>query len=181
VRGKLAPRYVSPYEITEICGSVAYRMRLPPPLAAIHDIFHVSQLKNCIRVPTEIVEQKEILVEPDLSYIEYLIKVLDQKERVTKRKVVKMYKIQWSHHTEEEATWEAESYLNQNFCCFLNSPKGHHIEEEATFNALQIEQLIGLSGHHPIQPWLHRIDVGLPRMKTSPALQQLATFTPQDN
>jgi hypothetical protein len=48
-------------------------------------------------------------------------------------------------------------------------------------NALQTEQLIGLSGHHPIQPQLHRIDVGLPRTKTSPALQQLATFTPQDN
>jgi hypothetical protein len=103
---------------------VAYRVRLPPPLAAIHDIFHASQFKKCIRVPTEIVEQKEILVEPDLSYVEYPIKVLDQKERVTRRKVLKMYKIQWSHHTEKEATWETESYLNQNFRCFLNSPKG---------------------------------------------------------
>jgi hypothetical protein len=60
VRGKLAPRYVGPYEITEICGPVAYRVRLPPQLAAIHDIFHVSQLKKCIRVPTEVVEQKKI-------------------------------------------------------------------------------------------------------------------------
>jgi hypothetical protein len=48
-------------------------------------------------------------------------------------------------------------------------------------NALQTKQLIGLSGHRPIQPRLHRIDVGLPRMKASPALQQLATFTSQDN
>jgi hypothetical protein len=54
------------------------------------------------------VEQKEILVELDLSYVEYPFKV----------------KIQWSHHTEEEATWETESYLNQNFRDFLNSPKG---------------------------------------------------------
>jgi hypothetical protein len=115
VRGRLAPRYVGP---------MAYRVRLPPPLAAIHDIFYVSQLKKCIQVVTEIVEQKEILVEPDLSYVEYPIKVLDQKERVTRRKVVKMYKIQWSHYTEEEATWETESYLNQNFRGFLNSPKG---------------------------------------------------------
>jgi hypothetical protein len=125
-RGKLAPRYVGPYEITEICGPMAYRVRLPPQLAASYDIFHVSQLKKCILVPTEIVEQKEILVGPDLSYVEYPIKVLDQKERVTRRKVVKMYKIQWSHHTKEEATWETESYLNQNFCGFLNSPKGTH-------------------------------------------------------
>jgi hypothetical protein len=115
VRGKLAPRHFGPYEITEICGPVAYRVRLPPQLAAIHDIFHISQLKKCIRVPTKIVEQKEILVEPNLSYVEYTIKVLDQKESITRRKVVKMYKIQWSHHTEEKATWETESYLNKNF------------------------------------------------------------------
>jgi NADH:ubiquinone oxidoreductase subunit H len=54
---------------------MAYTVWLPPPLAAIHDIFHVSQLKKCIRVPTEIVEQKEILVEPYLLYVEYPIKV----------------------------------------------------------------------------------------------------------
>ena len=45
-------------------------------------------------------------MEPDLSYVEYPLRILDQKERGTRRKVVKMYKIQWSHHTEEEATWE---------------------------------------------------------------------------
>jgi hypothetical protein len=123
VRGKLVAGYVGPYEITKICEPVAYRVRLPPPLAAIHDIFHVSKLKKYIQVPTEIVEQKEILVEPDLSYVEYPIKTLDQKERITRRKVVKMYKIQWSHHTEEENNWETKSYLNQDFHGFLNSPK----------------------------------------------------------
>jgi hypothetical protein len=112
VRGKLAPRYIGPYEITKISGPMAYRVRLPPQLAAIHDIFHVSQLKKCLRVPAKVVEQKEIWVEPDLSYIEYPIKILHQKERVPKRKVVKMYKIQWIRHTEDEATWEIESYLN---------------------------------------------------------------------
>jgi hypothetical protein len=124
VKGKLAPRYVGPYEIIEACGPVAYRLRLPPQLSAIHDIFHVSQLKKCVRVPTEIVEQEDIRVEPDLSYVEYPIKVLDRKERVTRRKVVKMYKIQWSHHTEEEATWETETYLNEHYRGFLASLQG---------------------------------------------------------
>jgi hypothetical protein len=78
---KLAPRYVGPYEITKIYGPVAYQVRLPPQLAAIHDIFHISQLKKCIRVPTKIVEQKEIWVESDLSYVEYPIKVLDKKRK----------------------------------------------------------------------------------------------------
>jgi hypothetical protein len=57
----------------------------------------------------------------------------------------------------------------------------HRLGRRQKLSALQTEQLIGLSGHRPIQPRLHRIDVGLPRTKTSPALQQLTTFTPQDN
>ena len=60
-------------------------------------------------------------MEPDLSYDEHPIKVLDQKERGTRRKVVKMHKVQWNHHIEEEATWETESYLNQHYPGFLNS------------------------------------------------------------
>jgi hypothetical protein len=68
-------------------------VRLPSQLAAIHDVFHVSQLKKCVRVPIEIVEQKEIMVEPDLSYVEQPIKILDQKEGSTRRVVIKMYKI----------------------------------------------------------------------------------------
>jgi hypothetical protein len=51
IKGKLAPRYIGPFEILEICGPVAYKLLLPPRLGAIHDIFHVSQLKKCIKVP----------------------------------------------------------------------------------------------------------------------------------
>jgi hypothetical protein len=98
---------------------VAYKIRLPSQLAAIHDVFHISQLKKCIKVPTEIVETRAIEIEPDLSYTEQPIQILDTKERVTRRKKIKMYKILWDHHTEEEAAWETESYLQQNFRTFL--------------------------------------------------------------
>ena len=74
--------------------------------------------------PTEIIDQQELLVEPDLSYTEYPLRILDQKERGTRRKVVKIYKIQWSHHTEEEATWETEDYLNRHYPGFLSSTSG---------------------------------------------------------
>jgi hypothetical protein len=94
---------------------VAHRICLPSQLAAILDVFHISQLKKCIKVPTEIVETHAIVIEPDLSYTEQPIQILDTKERVTRRNKIKMYKILWDHHTKEEATWETESYLQQNF------------------------------------------------------------------
>jgi hypothetical protein len=62
-------------------------------LAAVHDVFHISQLKKCIKVPTEIVETCAIEIEPDLSYTEQPIKILHTKERVTRGKKIKMYKI----------------------------------------------------------------------------------------
>jgi hypothetical protein len=49
VKGKLAPRYIGPFPILEKCGSVAYKLDLPPSLAGVHDIFHVSQLKKCLK------------------------------------------------------------------------------------------------------------------------------------
>ena len=84
VKGKLAPHYVGPYEVIEECGPMVYRLCLPSRLVAIHDVFHISQLKKCIRVPTEIIDQQELLVEPDLSYTEYPLRILDRKERGTR-------------------------------------------------------------------------------------------------
>ena len=63
IKGKLAPRYIGPFEIIETCGPVAYRIRLPSQLAAIHDVFHISQLKKCIKMPTEIIKPQDIEIE----------------------------------------------------------------------------------------------------------------------
>jgi hypothetical protein len=122
IKGKFAPRYIRPFEITEACGPVAYRVRLPSQLAAIHDVFHISQLKKCIKVPTEVLESQTIEIEPDLSYAERPIQILDAKERITRRKNIKLYKILWDHHTIEKATWETEDYLQKNFPEFLKNP-----------------------------------------------------------
>jgi hypothetical protein len=121
VKGKLTPRYIGPFEILEICGPVAYRLQLPPQLAAIHNIFHVSQLRRCVKIPTAVIDSQAIKIEPDLTYTERPIRILDTKERSTRRETTKMYKIQWNHHIEEEATWETESYLQHNFPDFFQT------------------------------------------------------------
>ena len=94
VHGKLAPRYVRPYKILERCGFVAYHLQLPDILSAVHNVFHVSQLKKCLRVPDEVVKIEGLPLQSDFSYIEHPIKILDEKERVTRNKVVKFYKVQ---------------------------------------------------------------------------------------
>ncbi|WVZ96866.1 hypothetical protein U9M48_042449 [Paspalum notatum var. saurae] len=121
VKGKLAPRYVGPFKITEQCGPVAYRLELPPHLAAVHDVFHVSQLKKCLRVPEEVIDTSQIQIQPDLTYQEQPIKILDQKQRATRRRTISFYKVQWSNHSEEEATWEQEEFLQTKYPGFLPS------------------------------------------------------------
>jgi hypothetical protein len=111
VKGKLAPRYIRPFPILEKCGSMAYKLDLPPSLAGVHDIFHVSQVKKCLKAPVDVVLLEVTPLEADFSYPEHPINVLDQKDRVMRRKTIKFFKIQWSNHSEEEATWESEDFL----------------------------------------------------------------------
>src|SRR5438105_10127920 len=99
VKCKLAPRDIGPFQILQQSGPVAYQLKLPPHLSSIHDAFHVSQLKKCLRVPTEAVEIEAIQLEPYLTYQERPIKIWDQKERLTRRRSVKSYKVQWSNHS----------------------------------------------------------------------------------
>ncbi|WVZ84650.1 hypothetical protein U9M48_031657, partial [Paspalum notatum var. saurae] len=106
MKGKLAPRYIGPYKILEKKGEVAYRLELPPSLSGVHDVFHVSQLKKCLRVPEEQAPLEGLEVQEDLTYTEHRVKILDTSERSTRNKKIKMCRVQWSHHTKAEATWE---------------------------------------------------------------------------
>jgi hypothetical protein len=83
VKGKLAPRYIGLFQILEQCGPVAYQLQLPETLSAVHNVFHVSQLKMCLRVPDRTIDVVDVTLEPDLTYSEHPIRVLDQKDRIT--------------------------------------------------------------------------------------------------
>jgi hypothetical protein len=104
----------------EQCGKVAYRLRLPEQLSTVHNVFHVSQLKKCLQGPNQVTDFEGVKLEPDLTYSEYPIRVLDQKNHVTQSRTTKWYKIQWDRHL-EEATWESEDYLMENFPEFFAS------------------------------------------------------------
>jgi hypothetical protein len=104
VRGKLAPRFIGPFKILEKRGEVAYQLKLPPQLSVVHDVFHDSQHKKCLRVPKEQIPMEDLDAKEDLSYQEHPVRILETSERVMWNKRIKMCKEQWSHHTKEEAT-----------------------------------------------------------------------------
>jgi len=60
VKGKLAPRYIGPFKILERRGEVAYQLEMPANLSNVHDVFHVSQFKKCLRVPEEQLPLEEL-------------------------------------------------------------------------------------------------------------------------
>jgi hypothetical protein len=97
VRGKLAPRFIGPFKILEKRGEVAYQLKLTSQLSNVHDIFHVSQLKKCLRVPEEHIPMEDLDAKEDLCYQEYPVKILETSERVTQNKKIKMGEVQWSH------------------------------------------------------------------------------------
>jgi hypothetical protein len=101
VKGKLALCY-----ILKKCGTMAYKLDLSPSLVGVHDIFHVSHLKKCLKALVDIVLPEVTPLEADLSYPEHPIKVLDQKDHVTR------------NHSEEEATWKSEDFLRSHHLDF---------------------------------------------------------------
>jgi hypothetical protein len=104
VKGKLFPHFNGPFRVFRQVEGMAYRLELPDNLSDVHDVFHVSQLKKCLRVPEEQLPMEDLSVQDDLTYAECPIKILDTLTRVTRNKVIKMCKVQWSHHGEDEAT-----------------------------------------------------------------------------
>jgi hypothetical protein len=84
-------------------------------MSAVHDVFHVSQIKKCLRVPEEQLPVQNLEVQEDLTYIERPTQILEATYRITQRNTITMYKVKWGPHFEEEATWEREDDLKGKY------------------------------------------------------------------
>jgi hypothetical protein len=80
IKGKLAPRYIGLYPIIDKYGPTSYQVELPVKLSRVHNVFHVSQLKRCLKPLTKVVIEDTIPLEPDLTYKAYPTKILDQQD-----------------------------------------------------------------------------------------------------
>jgi len=97
-KGKLTPRYIGPFEILQKIGLVAYHLAIPPMLQGIHDVFHISQLRQYIPDPEHVISYEPLQLKENLTYVEKPIQIIDRKDRVLRNRVIPFVKILWKHH-----------------------------------------------------------------------------------
>ena len=119
-RGKLSPRYIGPFEILEKVGTVAYRVALPPALAAVHNVFHISMLRKYVADPSHILNAEMLPIRDHLNYEEWPVKIIDFKEQRLRNRVIEYVKVQWNRHPEEEATWELKEEVERKYPQLFN-------------------------------------------------------------
>ena len=112
---KLSPRFIGPYEVTEKVGPVAYRFTLPSELEKIHNFFHVSMLRRYQLDPSHVVSSETIELRPDLTYEEELVEILAREVKELHNKKILLVKVLWINHKTEEATWESEETIRQQY------------------------------------------------------------------
>ncbi|XP_042432693.1 uncharacterized protein LOC122019271 [Zingiber officinale] len=123
LKGKLAPHYIGPFHILERIGEVAYRLSLPPSLAGVHDVFHVSMLRKYVPHPMHILTDVSITLQPDVTYEEVPVRILDRKERQLRNKTIRLVKVGWEHHSDDEATWELEDDIRAQYPHLFNEER----------------------------------------------------------
>ena len=114
-RGKLSPRFIGPFEILERVGTVAYRSALPPSISGVHEVFHVSMLRNYSPDPAHVVDWGQIEVDTDKTFEEGPVCIVDSRDQVLRHKTVRLARVLWQHYGMEESTWERENTMRATY------------------------------------------------------------------
>ena len=113
--GKLSPRFIGPFEILERVGTVVYQLALPPNMSGVHEVFHVSMLRRYTPDPAHVVDWGEIEVDTDGTFEEGPVCIMDSRDQVFRRKIVRLVRVLWRHRGVEESTWEREDTMRATY------------------------------------------------------------------
>ena len=114
-RGKLSSRFIGPLEILERMGTVAYRLALRPSMSGVHEVFHVSILRKYTPDPAHVVDWGQIEIDTEGTFEEGLVCMVDSRDRVLRRKTVRLVRVLWRHYGVEESTWEREDTMRATY------------------------------------------------------------------
>ena len=117
---KLSSRFIGSYEIIEKVGPVVYRLALPPELEKIHNVCHVSMLRRYKSDPSHVVSSETIEHRSDLTYEEESMEILAWEVKEFRKKQISFIKVLWRNHKTEEATWESEEVMRQQYPQLFN-------------------------------------------------------------
>ena len=101
---KLSPRFIGPFEILDRVDTVAYRLALPPSMIGVHEVFHVSMLRNYTPDPAHVVDWGQIKVDTDGTFEEGPVCIVDSRDQVLRRKTVRLVRVLWRRCGVEEFT-----------------------------------------------------------------------------
>ena len=122
LKGKLTPRFIGPFRILQRVGPVAYKVDLPPQLAKVHDLFHVSLLRKANVDPAQILPQVPVEVKEDLTLELRPIRILDQEVKELQRKTIPIIIILWRNAQIEEETWDREVEMSKRYPNLIELP-----------------------------------------------------------
>ena len=108
---KLSPRFIGPFEILERVVTIAYRLALLPSMSDVHEVFHVSMLQKYTPDPAHMVDWGKIEVDTNGTFKEGPVCILDNRDQVLRRKIVRLVRVLWRHYRVEESTWECEDTM----------------------------------------------------------------------
>ncbi|GJU68998.1 reverse transcriptase domain-containing protein [Tanacetum coccineum] len=126
-KGKLAPRYVGPFEILKRIGPVTYRLRLSKELSEVHDIFHVLNLKKCLADANLHVPLDEIKIDKTLHFVEEPLEIMDREVKTLKRSKISIVKVRWNSKHGHEFTWEREGHMKARYPQLFVAKSGESI------------------------------------------------------
>ena len=135
-KGKLNPRFIEPYEILERIGLVAYRLALPPELAKLHNVFHVSMLQKYCYNKSQILPVQDVQVQSDFTYDKEPKAILAREVKQLRNKQVPLVKVLWQHHGMEEATWELKLTMRTQYLQLFSL--GINFEDKIFFKGRRI-------------------------------------------
>ena len=114
-QAKLSPRFIGPFKVLEMVGTVAYWLGLPPNLLGVHAVFHVSMLRKYTSDTTHVVDWGELVVDVNGTFEEGPVRIMDSHDQVLQGKTVRLVKVLWQHQGVEEAAWEREDTMRANY------------------------------------------------------------------
>ena len=114
-------------------GIVAYWLALPKSLSSVHDVFHVSMLWKYTLYPTHVVDWGELVVDTYGTFEEELVRIMDSRDQVLRRKTMGLVKVLWRHRRVEKETWEREDTMRTAYP-FLFEDEGTFFSHLVAFN-----------------------------------------------